>query len=272
MSNSISQGFLLFLLCWVFYLGYAEKKPTSEGTTNSRKSPELLEDVAVTAAFIDTAEVAVIGFFQDSKAREVSEFLTMVQELQDIPFGFCNSSEVLSHYNITTNTVSLFRKVDNKRKDLEMEDTEGIDATKLIRFVRIHELHWVTEYNPVTVIGLFDSAIETHLLLFTDKKSPKHAERMEKYRKAATLFQGKILFIWVDIHVKNNERVMSYFHLKKSQLPALAAYHTPDEEQAVLPLEEISVETVKEFCHDFLQKMQEKENPKPEDKAFKEEL
>ncbi|XP_053107855.1 endoplasmic reticulum resident protein 27 [Hemicordylus capensis] len=209
---------------------------------------------------------------QDLEQPEVSEFLTMVQNLPDIPFGLCTIVEVLSHYNVTVNTVSLFRMVDNKRQDLEIEDIKGIDASKLSRFVQMNELRWVTEYNPMTAVGLFDSAIEIHLLLFTDKSSPKHMERMDKYREAAKLFQGKILFILVDPHAEGNDRVMSYFHLKKSQLPALAAYHTPDEEQDVLPLDEVSLERVKEFCNGLLQRKQVEKNPKPENKDVREEL
>ncbi|XP_066490580.1 endoplasmic reticulum resident protein 27 [Tiliqua scincoides] len=262
---SVSQGFLMLLLSWVFLLGYSEKGSASEGTAEDVRKPVLLEDVAATAAFIRATEVVVIGFFQDSERPEVSEFLAMVQNLEDVPFGLCTSSSVLSHYNITMNTISLFRMVDNKRQDLEIKESDEIDATKLSRFVRIHGLRWVTEYNPMTAVGLFSCTVETHLLLFTDKSSPKHKERMEKYREAAKLFQGQILFIMVDVHAKGNDRVMSYFHLKQSQLPALAAYHTPDEEQDVLPLDEVSLETVKNFCNGFLQRMQ-KENLKSEDK------
>ncbi|XP_020671129.3 endoplasmic reticulum resident protein 27 [Pogona vitticeps] len=196
----------------------------------------------------------------------------MVQNVQEVAFGVCTSLHVLSHYNITTNTISLFRMVDNKRHDLETADIEGLDASKLSRFVQMQGLRWVTEYNPMTAVGLFDSVVETHLLLFTDKLSPNHTERINKYREAAILFQGKVLFIFVDIHVKNNDQVLSYFHLKKSQLPALAVFHTPDEEYDVLHLDEVSVETVKDFCNGFLQRQKEKENPKPEDKIFKEEL
>uniref|UniRef100_A0A670J3X7 Endoplasmic reticulum protein 27 n=1 Tax=Podarcis muralis TaxID=64176 RepID=A0A670J3X7_PODMU len=145
-------------------------------------------------------------------------------------------------------------QVDNKRQDLEIKDSSGIDATKLSRFVRINELRWVTEYNPMTAVGLFNSTIQTHLLLFTDKSSPKHGEMMDKYREAAVLFQGKILFISVDVRAKGNDRVMSYFHLKKSQLPALAAFHTPDEEQEVLSVDEVSLETVRGFCNGFLRR------------------
>lgn len=48
---------------------------------------------------------------------------------------------------------------------------------------------------------------------------------------------------------------MSFFKLKKSQLPALAIFHTPDEEQDVLTVDEVSVERVQDFCNNFLQRM-----------------
>ncbi|KAJ7329972.1 hypothetical protein JRQ81_016146 [Phrynocephalus forsythii] len=271
MKSSVVQSFVMFLL-WILLCGYAEKDPTPEGIVEDVRKPELLEDIATTEAFISSAEVAVIGFFKDSERPDISEFLTMIKNVQEVSFGICTSPHVLSHYNITGNTMSLFRVVDNKRHDLEMEDIEGLDASKLSRFVQMHGLHWVTDYNPMTAVGLFDSTIEVHLLLFADKLSPNHTERINKYREAAQFFQGKVLFIFVDIHLKGNDRVLSYFHLKKSQLPALAAFHTPDEEYDVLHLNEVSVATVKDFCNGFLQKQQEKENPNSKDKAFKEEL
>ncbi|XP_060101261.1 endoplasmic reticulum resident protein 27 isoform X2 [Heteronotia binoei] len=233
MGICISQGFLVFLFSGVLLLECAGKEPMPQGAAEDVKEPIILENVAATDAFIKTAELVVIGFFQDSQLPEASEFLTMVQNVQDVLFGFCNSSNVLSHYNITVSTVSLFR---------------------------------------MTAIGLFNSTVQTHLLLFTDKSSPNHTERMDKYHEAARLFQGKILFILVDCHAKGNDRVMSYFHLKKSQLPAVALYHTPDEEQDVLPLGEVTLEAVKDFCNSFLQRKQGKDNLELEDKIFKQEL
>ncbi|XP_007423278.3 endoplasmic reticulum resident protein 27 isoform X1 [Python bivittatus] len=272
MENFILHIFLIVFLSGVFLLGSGEKNSSSEGTAKEERKPVLLEDVPGTAAFIDGAEVAVIGFFQDSEKNEVSEFLTMVENMPDVPFGICTNSQVLSHYNITRNTISLFRMVDNKRQDLEIEDSNKIDIAKLSRFVRMNELRWVTEYNPMTAVGLFNSAVQTHLLLFSDKTSPLHTERINKYREAAVAFQGKVLFILVDISVKDNDRVLSYFHLTKSQLPALAAYYTADEEQDVLPLDEVSLDRIKDFCNAFLERKEGKKNPKPEDKLFREEL
>uniref|UniRef100_A0A8C8SW44 Endoplasmic reticulum resident protein 27 n=1 Tax=Pelusios castaneus TaxID=367368 RepID=A0A8C8SW44_9SAUR len=224
--------------------------------TGDAKKPVLLQDIAATTAFISAAEVAVIGFFQDLERPEVVNFHTVVGRIQDVPFGLSTNPEVLSHYNITINTISIFRMVDDKRQDLEITDGKAIDVAKMSRFIQINELRLVTEYNPVTAIGLFNSTVQTHLLLLTDKTSQEHTERVLRYREAAEFFRGKILFILVDSNVKGNERVISFFNLKKSQLPALAIFHTPDEEQDVLPLGEVSVELVRDFCNSFLARKQ----------------
>ncbi|XP_009074572.1 PREDICTED: endoplasmic reticulum resident protein 27, partial [Acanthisitta chloris] len=80
-----------------------------------------------------------------------------------------------------------------------------------------------------------------------------------------------ILFILLDSNLKSNEQSISYFKLKKSQLPALAIFHTPDEEQDVLTLDEISVERVQDFCNHFLQRIQKKED-ESEEKPLNDEL
>ncbi|XP_010084340.1 PREDICTED: endoplasmic reticulum resident protein 27, partial [Pterocles gutturalis] len=160
--------------------------------------------------------------------------------------------------------------VDNDRRDLDISNKD-VDAEKMSRFIRINELRLVTEYNPVTAIGVMQSTLQLHLLLITDKMSPKHPDRMRRYRVAAELFKGKILFVLVDSNLKSNERTVSFFKLKKSQLPALAIFHVPDEEQDVLTPDEVSVERIQDFCNRFLQRMQKKED-EPEEKARNEEL
>ncbi|NXN86189.1 ERP27 protein, partial [Bombycilla garrulus] len=219
---------------------------------SAAEKPVLLNNVADAEAFISGAEVAVIGFFQDPQSPEAERFRRAAGQVAEVPFGLSSSSAVLSHYGASANTVALFRRVDNARRDLDMNDTE-VDAEKLIRFVRINELRLVTEYNPVTAIGVMQSSFQFNLLLITDKMSPKHPERMRKFRAAAELYKGKILFILLDSNLKSNERVLSYFQLKKSQLPALAIFHTPDDEHEVLTVDEISTERVQDFCNPFLQ-------------------
>lgn len=69
------------------------------------------------------------------------------------------------------------------------------------------------------------------------------------------LFPSQILFILLDSNLKSNEQVLSYFQLKKSQLPALAIFHTPDDEHEVVAVDGISIEHVQDFCNRFLQRM-----------------
>ncbi|XP_006024291.1 endoplasmic reticulum resident protein 27 isoform X1 [Alligator sinensis] len=262
----------LLIFTWGVPSECAEEGPSPHGATGNAKKPVLLNDTETTTAFISAAEVAVVGFFQEPEKPEVLEFHSLVGKIRDVPFGLSTSPEVLSHYNITINTISIFRRVDENRQDLEITDGKEMDATKFSRFIQINELRMVTEYNPVTAIGLFNSTVQIHLLLFTDKTSKEHTERMHKYQEAAELFRGKILFVLVDSNVKGNDRVMSFFKLKKSQLPALAIFHTPDEEQDVLPLGDVSVEHVQDFCNAFLQRKTKKEDPGLEEDAVKVEL
>ncbi|XP_032915096.2 endoplasmic reticulum resident protein 27-like [Catharus ustulatus] len=243
----------------------------SHSTTSTTEKPILLNNIADAEAFVSRAEVAVIGFFQvDPQSPEAEQFGLTAGQVPEVPFGLSSSAAVLSHYGVSANTVALFRTVDNDRRDLDMNNRE-VDAKKLVRFVRINELRLVTEYDPVVSNSVMQSSVEFNLLLLTDKMSPKHPERMRKFRAAAELYKGKILFILLDSNLKSNERVLSYFQLKKSQLPALAVFHTPDDEHDVLTVDEISIERVQDFCNRFLQKMQKKED-KSEEKPLNEEL
>ncbi|XP_074726989.1 endoplasmic reticulum resident protein 27 [Strix uralensis] len=242
----------------------------SHSTASTAEKPILLNNVADAEAFISGAEVAVIGFFQEPESPEASQFRLAAGRVPEVPFGLSTSPAVLSHYGVAANTVTLFRRIDNDRRDVDMNGKD-VDAEKMTRFIRMNELRLVTEYNPVTAIGVMQSSLQLHLLLITDKMSPKHPEHMRRYRAAAELFKGKILFILIDSNLKSNERIVSFFKLKKSQLPALAMFHAPDEEQDVLTLDEVSVEHIQDFCNRFLQRMQKKED-EPEEKALSEEL
>lgn len=62
----------------------------------------------------------------------------------------------------------------------------------------------------------------------------------------------QILFILVNSGLKENGKVISFFKLRESQLPALAIYRTLDEEWDTLPIAEVSVQHVQNFCDGFL--------------------
>ncbi|TEA11093.1 hypothetical protein DBR06_SOUSAS7210002 [Sousa chinensis] len=264
----------LYLLCLFMYKlsleVAADVQESSDGP--GAREPVWLTDVQAAMEFVAAAEVTVIGFFQDLEVPAVSVLHSVVKHFQDVSFGISTASEVLAHYSVTGNTISLFRLVDNKQLDLKSEDIESMDATKLSHFIQRNNLHLVTEYNPTTIIGLFNSMIPIHLLLMMNKASPEYEESLHRYQEAAKLFQGKILFILVDSGVKKNGKVISFFKLKEPQLPALAIYQTLDDVWDTLPITEVSVEHVQNFCDGFLKAKRLRENHESEEKMSKMEL
>ncbi|XP_003470481.1 endoplasmic reticulum resident protein 27 isoform X2 [Cavia porcellus] len=262
---------VLLLTCGLAPEVAAEVEESSDDPRAPR-GPVWLTNVPAAMEFIAAVEVAVIGFFQDLEIPIVPAFHSMVQEFPDVSFGISNDSEVFSHYNITGNTISLFRLVDNEQLKLEGEELESIDATKLSHFISINNLRWVTEYNSMTGSGLFNSQIEIHLLLIIDKASPEYEKNMHRYQEAAKLFQKKVLFVLVDSGVMENQRAISYFRLKMSQLPALAIYRTVDDKWDTLPIKEVTLEQVQNFYDGFLEGKLLKESDKSEEKTPKEEL
>ncbi|XP_061273732.1 endoplasmic reticulum resident protein 27 [Bos javanicus] len=263
--------FLLFLsTCKLSLEVVAEVQESSDGP--GAQEPMRLTDVQAAMEFIAAAEVAVIGFFQDSEVPAVSLIHSVVQNFQDVSFGISTASEVLAHYNITGNTISLFRLVDNKQLDLKGEDFESMDATKLSRFIESNNLRLVTEYNAITAIGLFNSMIPIHLLLIMNKASSEFEENLHRFQEAAKLFQGRILFILVDSGVKQNEKAISFFKLKMAELPALAIYQTLDDKWDTLPITEVLVEQVQNFCDGFLKGKGLRQNHEAEEKTSKVEL
>ncbi|XP_004626258.1 endoplasmic reticulum resident protein 27 [Octodon degus] len=262
---------LLLLTCALVTEVAAEVEESSDDPSTA---PVLLwlTDVPAAVEFIAAAEVAVVGFFQDLEIPIVSAFQSMVQEFPDVSFGISNDSKVLAHYNVTGSAISLFRLVDNEQLKLEGEEVESLEASKLSHFIRSNSLRLVTEYNSVTVLGLFNAMVEIHLLLMMDKASPEYEEHMRHYQEAAKLFRGKVLFILVDSGVMENRNVISYFKLKMSQLPALAIYRTLDDKWDTLPIVEVTVDQVQSFCDGFMKEKLLQENQESEEKTPKEEL
>ncbi|XP_075838042.1 endoplasmic reticulum resident protein 27 isoform X2 [Microtus pennsylvanicus] len=221
----------LILICGLVPECTADAEEASDGLSATRE-PIWLTDIPATEELINAAEVAVIGFFQDLEAPIVSVFSSMAQQFQDVSFGMSNSSEVLSHYNVTRNSICLFRMI---------------------------------------AAGLFNAMVRTHLLLIMNKASAEYEDSMQTYRKAAKLFQGKVLFVLVDSGKRENGKVISYFQLKESQLPALAIYETENDKWDTLPITEVTVEKVRDFCDGFLKGTLLKNHTAEED-ARKEEL
>ncbi|MFT7804020.1 endoplasmic reticulum resident protein 27 [Arapaima gigas] len=211
-----------------------------------------LGDVSAAAAFVNSSEVVIIGFFESEDRFGYKEFVTAVSRVKDIPVALCDAREVWSAYNVTSDTISIFRKADLHQENLQLSNAKTLDSDGLERFFSTNDLRYITEYDAVTAVGLFHSKVKTHLVLLANKGSKTFSELKRKMKALAPEFTGKFLFVLVNGALKSNERSLGYFGLKPNDLPRVGIYDIELDRQWLLPPGEITTQRVRDFCHSFL--------------------
>ncbi|CAJ1052112.1 endoplasmic reticulum resident protein 27, partial [Xyrichtys novacula] len=141
---------------------------------------------------------------------------------------------------------------DEAQENLVLAEAKNLDADGLVNFITINEVRYVTEYNQVTAVGLFNSKVKSHLLLFANRGTKEFSELKKKLQTLAPEFTGKFLFVVINGAVKSNSRSLSYFGLKSQGLPRVGIYDGDSDMKWLLPEGEISPERVQEFCQSFL--------------------
>ncbi|XP_075040314.1 endoplasmic reticulum resident protein 27 [Mixophyes fleayi] len=212
----------------------------------------VFEDVSSAKVFIESTDIAVVGFFVNLETPEFEHFNTIVKNHPEWDYGTSSTKEVLKHFKIKSNTITIFRKADNFRDDFVVNENPELNAATLYRYLTINELRLVTDYNPMNAIGLMASKVQVHLLFFTHKDVAKNDEIVKELREAANDLRGKVVFVKIDVGMKGNQKIMGLFKLRKPDLPLLAIYDTDGERKHTLVPDDITAERVKTFCLNFL--------------------
>ncbi|KAM9819686.1 endoplasmic reticulum resident protein 27 [Syngnathus typhle] len=212
-----------------------------------------LNDTKSAEAFIDSAEVVVIGFLeQGEESRGYKEFAAAAKHVDSVSMAVCISKEVWADYGIKSDTIALFRKADNHQENLVMAEIEQLKIDGLVNFIIVNEVRYITEYNQVTAVGLFNSEVKTHLLLFANKGRKEFNELKEKLRALAPEFTSKFLFVVINGAENSNVRSLRYFGLKSEDLPRVGIYDGDSDMKWLMPEGDISTERVRDFCNSFL--------------------
>ncbi|XP_067314333.1 endoplasmic reticulum resident protein 27 [Pseudorasbora parva] len=228
-----------------------------------------LKDVPAAEAFIDAAEVAVIGFFETEAAHGYKEFLAAAKQMEALPAALCSEKEVWAKYGIASDSISIFRKADLHQEHLKLSEVKKLDADGLVRFMTMNNVRYVTEYNQASAVGLFQSEVKTHVLLLADRGRAQSDPLQERFRDLAQKYTGKMLFVLVNGGEKSNARVLEYFGLKSRDLPRIGIYDGTLDKKWLMPSGEITTERVQNFCDSFLdgELQKQKEAETTEDKT-----
>ncbi|XP_068607509.1 endoplasmic reticulum resident protein 27 [Brachionichthys hirsutus] len=214
--------------------------------------PRLI-DAKAAEAFVDSAELVVIGFLEGEDHSGYQELVAAAKRVDSVSVAICTVKEVWADYGLTSDTISLFRKADNHREDLVLAKVKKLEADGLVNFITTNELRYITEYNQVTAVGLFNSEVKSHLLLFVNGGTKEYAELKARLGALAPEFTGKFLFVLINGGVKSNSRSLGYFGLKSQDLPRVGVYDGDADMKWLLPKGELSTERVRDFCKSFLQ-------------------
>uniref|UniRef100_A0A3Q3W8M9 Endoplasmic reticulum protein 27 n=1 Tax=Mola mola TaxID=94237 RepID=A0A3Q3W8M9_MOLML len=211
-----------------------------------------LFDTQAAEAFIDSAEVVVIGFLEGEESRGYQELVEAAKRVSSVPVAVCTVKEVWADYNLSSDTITLFRKADNRQENLVTAKANKLEADGLVNFITVNEIRYITEYNQVTAVGLFNSEVKTHLVVFANRGTKEYTELNDQLGALAPEFTGKFLFVLINGAVKSNEKSLSYFGLKSKDLPRVGIYDGNSDMKWLLPEGEISPERVRDFCQSFL--------------------
>ncbi|KAG5853714.1 hypothetical protein ANANG_G00029060 [Anguilla anguilla] len=196
-------------------------------------------------ALIADGEVAVIGFFKDAESEGAKAFMKAAEAIDDIPFGITSDDALFSKFELSKDGVVLFKKFDEGRNTFDGE----LSKENLLGFIKANQLPLVIEFTEQTAPKIFGGDIKSHILMFLPKAASDFQDKMDQFKKAAEGFKGKILFIFIDSDLEDNQRILEFFGLKKEECPAVRLITLEDEMTKYKPeSEEITAKNIVAFC------------------------
>ncbi|KAJ8334091.1 hypothetical protein SKAU_G00397300 [Synaphobranchus kaupii] len=204
-----------------------------------------LTEVTQAESLIADSEVAVIGFFKDAESDSAKAFLKAAEAVDDIPFAIASDDALFSKFEMTQDGVVLFKKFDEGRNTFDGELTKE----SLLGFIKANQLPLVIEFTEQTAPKIFGGEIKSHILMFVPKAASDFQDKMDQFKKAAEGFKGKILFIFIDSDLEDNQRILEFFGLKKEECPAIRLITLEDEMTKYKPeSEDITADNIVGFC------------------------
>jgi len=231
--------------------------------------------------FASASDVAVLGLFKDLESDAAKQYLAAAQEVDDFRFAISADADVLKEYEVSSDAaVFLLQEVDDFRfaisadadvlKEYEVSSDAAVFLLKkvddpkvafdgeftseaIVKFVKTESLPLVIEFNHESAQKIFGGEIKNHLLIFVGKSHADADKITQSARDVAKLFKGKVLFVTVDTDEDDHQRILEFFGMKKSELPAMRLIHLEEEMTKYKPSsEELTLDAMKEFVQDFI--------------------
>ncbi|KAH6943608.1 hypothetical protein HPB50_024795 [Hyalomma asiaticum] len=152
-------------------------------------SAQSLTTVDEAKAFVDSAEVTVVGFFKDQTSEEAKQFLQAADAVDRHVFAITSEDAIYQELGANKDGVMLFKKFDEGKNTLDKEVT----SENVQNFVQLNSLPLVVEFTHESAQNVFSGQIRQHNLLFISKKSADFKDLLENFREAAAAYRHQDL-------------------------------------------------------------------------------
>ena len=89
--------------------------------------------------------------------------------------------------------------------------------------------------------------------MFISKSADNFKETIDSFQDAAKEFKGKVLFIYINIDVEDNLRIMEFFALKKEDAPTMRIINLSEDMVKYKPEStEMTSESIRSFTKDYM--------------------
>nr|XP_037286311.1 protein disulfide-isomerase-like [Rhipicephalus microplus] len=178
---------------------------------------QLLTTVDDARAFVDSANVTVVGFFKDQTSVEAKEFLKAAYTIEEHAFAITSEDAVYKELGASKDGVVLFKKFDEGRNVLALKPT----CDRIRTFVAVNSLPLVSDLTKENYKDLINVPVRQYSILFYSKDSGDMTEVLENFRETAAAFRYKVVFVTIDVDQEDVRMIVSYFFMGKRDVPAL---------------------------------------------------
>ncbi|CAL7943602.1 unnamed protein product [Xylocopa violacea] len=184
------------------------------------------------------------------ESDDAKVFLEVANAVDDHMFAMSDKDEIFNEYGVKDGKIVLFKKFDEGRSEFNDE----LNVKNLQNFIFIQSLPLVVDFNQDTAQKIFKGGINSHLLVFLSKEAGDFEEYVEKIKEPAKKFRGEVLFVTINADEDDHSRILNYFGMKKTDLPAMRIIKLEQDMAKYKPEKsELTSETVLEFVTAFVE-------------------
>uniref|UniRef100_A0A5S6R305 Protein disulfide-isomerase n=1 Tax=Trichuris muris TaxID=70415 RepID=A0A5S6R305_TRIMR len=192
--------------------------------------------------------VAVVGFFKNRESDKAKKYLEVAGVVDNLMFGITSDNGVYKELKADGDGIILFKPFDDGRATYDGQ----YESEEMKKWLYVNSLPLVNEFSQTTAQKIFGGHIKTHMLLFVSKAAPETDNLIAEFTKAAKKFQGKLLFVSVDIDIEDNKRILEFFGMKETEVPSFRLISVGDDMLKYKPESvDITEKALSKFADDF---------------------